>query len=177
MNSFDDYDDIVIHWVAGVPITNLRPVVNNILPPGDWFPYNRFRQVSDSAVERLCRLRGESMPGTVFAVINRSLDQIALVEKPSAQQSFNLSLPPTDGTENSADTEMSKETLNAVMSTSVEDIKNASVGISIDLLKRYDNGDQISAEMFFQALGQSPDRQLTAGALKDTLNNPTSFAA
>jgi hypothetical protein len=166
MQNSDDYDEITIHWVSDVPVANLRPVVNATLPLGDWISYNRFRQISDHAVERLCMLKGKSMPGMLFPVISRSLDKIALVEKSPTQKGLDLSPPPTDAADKSTDPEMSNGTLNPTVPTSIEDIKNESISIGIDLLKRYDDGEQISAEMFLQALGQSPDWQLTTGTLK-----------
>lgn len=166
MQNPDDYDDITIHWVADVPVANLRPVVNATLPPGDWISYDRFRQISDHAVDRLCMLKGKSMPGMLFSVISRSLDKIALVEKPPAQKRLDLFPSTTDGTDKLSDSEMLNATLNPAVSKSVEDIKTESISIGVNLLKRYDDGDQISAEMFLQAVDQSPDWQLTTGVLK-----------
>lgn len=161
-------EKLMIHWVRDIPVANLKPAVEEMLPPGDWVYFEQFEHAVDEAIAQLAALQGDSMRGQLRVSIRRTLDQIALVELPGVQHELELSqagglvgLPevPDVGEDDSRVDGYSQPR------EASEAIQEA-MAVSESLLVKNDAGEYPNAEAFMEALERSPDPKLTANALK-----------
>lgn len=164
----DIAEKLIIHWVGEIPVANLKVVVEEMMPPGDWVYFEHFKSAIDEAITRLATLRGDSMRGRLRVCISRTLDQIALVELPGLQHELELTQEANaEGHINSSgqeDGRVAADTPSVRRETSK--IIHEALAVAEALLAKNDAGEYPSAENFLEALERSPDPKLTANALK-----------
>lgn len=161
-------EKLIIHWVGETPVADLKPAVEEMLPPGDWVYFEQFESTVKQAIAQLTALHGDSMRGSLRVCISRTLKQIALVELPGLQHELELKQA-ADTEELQVSPDISEDWVccnNESQQREAIQVIQEAIAASESLLAKNDAGEYPTAEVFMDALERSPDPKLTANALR-----------
>lgn len=159
-------DELLIHWIEDIPVADLTPQLDAMLPAGDWLMLEDVDDLLDATARRLCSLRGKTMSGPLVALVNRSsLSQMAAAELPTNQRPLVL----TQVQEKQSGGASGDVSIDGRSSAVIGDAPVALAGAihaAESLLRGVASGTHVSAEQFIAAVNASPDPDVTRNALK-----------
>ncbi len=150
--------DVTVHWVAGIPVADLKSVSAGAALGGEWVPYKKVRAFMDRAAEGLESLRSSTMSGDLVVGISKDLASMSLIEYGRRRSAPDGGRE--DGKKKEGNPNLDCETLEEA------DARRAdAVAVGESLLRIHTAGEIISAEHYLGALASSPDIDLTMRVL------------
>jgi hypothetical protein len=141
--------------VGNFPIAPLKPVVDGLVPEGDWAILSDYKNELDGIESRLLKLRPSRM-GEAKVVISRSLQQLGVAMFTGKQRRLEIPLTNQEGGDDNKQSQTTIWDGAAIRSDSAK-----AVDVAQRIIGGYESGSLNSAEKYLELLKQSPDRDLT----------------